>query len=173
MRHVAPIVGEGQPPLAGRRVYLAGPRTSADPAAYAQLEAALMELGVIETPVAEAFVVAARALRAHGAEVSCPFEAEWWRGAGVAVEVAPLRDVRAGRERDARALEEADLVVVLDGWEDVPGAVDAAVIVAETRDVPWARVSAVLASCREAAGVTEEAAQPVTRPAGRHRRPAA
>jgi hypothetical protein len=156
MRHFAPIVTGGQPPLAGRRVYLAGPRASVDPAAYAQLEAALMELGVIETPVAEAFGIAARALRAHGAEVTCPFEAAWWRGAGTDTDRAQLRDVRAGREHDARALESADLVVVLDGWEDVPGAVDAAVIVAETRDVPWARVSAVLASCREALAVAED-----------------
>jgi hypothetical protein len=156
MRHFASIVGAGQPPLAGRRVYLAGPRTSLDPAAYAQLEAALMELGVIETPVAEAFGVALRVLRAQGAEVTCPFEAPWWRGGGTHSDSMALRDVRAGRERDARALESADLVVVLDGWEDVPGAVDTAVIVAESRDVPWARVSAVLASCREAVGVPED-----------------
>ena len=160
MRRLARIVGgEGsggggvrvQPALAGRHVYLAGPRTSLDPEAYAQLEAALLSLGMIEVPVAEAFVAAARALRAHGATVSCPFEADWWRGTTAGT--GALRDVRAGRERDAHALETADLVVVLDGWEDVPGAVDTAVIVAETRDVPWARVSAVLESCRELAGV--------------------
>jgi hypothetical protein len=146
MWRFAGIVGGGQPPLAGRRVYLAGPRTSLDPQAYAQLEADLLNLGVIDASVADAFAAAAAALRAQGADVTCPFEAAWWRGDGSG---AGANAVRAGREADARALEAADLVVVLDGWEDVPGAVDTAVIVAETRDVPWARVSAVLESCRQ------------------------
>ena len=141
MRHFA----HGRP-LEGRHVYLAGPRTSLDPEAYAQLESDLLALGVVEQPVAAAFAAAVRALRAYGATVSTPFEIDQQDWAG-------MRHARAGRERDAQALESADLVAVLDGWEDVPGAVDAAVIVAETRDVPWTRVSAVLASCAELAQV--------------------
>jgi hypothetical protein len=131
----------GSAALAGTRVYLAGPRTCLDPEGHALLEAALLDLGVVDVVAHLAFPAAARALRAHGAQVTSPFEASWWRGSD-----ASLHNLRAERERDALALETADLVVVLDGWEDVPGAVDTAILVAETRGVPWAQVSAALAA---------------------------
>jgi hypothetical protein len=136
--------------LAGRRVYLAGPRACLDPEGHALLEASLLDLGVVDVAAHLAFPAAAHALRAHGAQVTCPFESAWWRGSD-----SSLHNLRAERERDALALESADLVVVLDGWEDVPGAVDTAILVAETRGVPWAPVTAALA---EAALVAERLA---------------
>lgn len=135
--------------LAGRLVYLAGPRTCLDPEGYALLEASLLDLGVVDAAVELAFPAAAHALRAHGASVTCPFESPWWRGSDHS-----LHNVRAERDRDAAALEAADLVVVLDGWQDVPGAVDTAILVAETRGVPWGRASEVLAESRAAATAT-------------------
>jgi hypothetical protein len=43
---------------------------------------------------------------------------------------------RAGRAADAAALAAADWVVVLDGWAEVPGVTDAAVLHAATRGLP-------------------------------------
>lgn len=134
-------VAESSAALAGSRVYLSGPRACLDPEGHALLEASLLDLGVIDLAARVAFPAAARALRAHGAQVTSPFEAAWWRGSD-----AGLHNLRAERERDVLALETADLIVVLDGWEDVPGAVDTAILVAETRGVPWAPVSAALAA---------------------------
>jgi hypothetical protein len=118
------------------RVYLAGPRTCLDPAGYAALTSALLELGLIDRPVEAAFAVAARDLRAVGADVTSPFEEAWWRGAEVGAD-----ELRAGRAAHATAPVRADLVAVLDGWLDVPGAVDVAVIAARTSGVPVVPVS--------------------------------
>ncbi len=117
--------------LHGVRVYLAGPRTSLDPAGYAALAAGLFDLGLIDRPVDDAFEAAAAQLRAAGADVTSPHEQPWWRGAEVGAE-----ELRAGRAANAAAPAQADLVVVLDGWLDVPGAVDTAVIAARTAGVP-------------------------------------
>ena len=115
----------------GRHVYLAGPRTCLDPSGYAALASGLFELGLIDLPVDAAFEAAARELRAAGAEVVSPFEQPWWRGAEVDAE-----ELRTGRTANAAAPARADLVAVLDGWLDVPGAVDAAVLAARTAGVP-------------------------------------
>lgn len=141
--------GSGAGP-AGSRVYLAGPRMCVDPDAYAVLEATLLELGVIQAPAAETFPAASAALRAAGARVSCPYEQPWWRGSGPGVELAPA-ELRVARARDAAALENADLVAVLDGWIDVSGAVDAAVIVARSAGLPCTPVAEALTMLRAAA----------------------
>lgn len=155
---------ESSSALAGRRVYLAGPRACLDPQGHALLEESLLDLGVVDVPAHLAFPAAARALRAHGAQVTCPFESAWWRGS----DGSNLHNLRAERERDGQALETADLIVVLDGWEDVPGAVDTAILVAETRGVPWARVGEALA---EAALIAQgESAQAATETAAPLRR---
>jgi hypothetical protein len=133
-------------------VYLAGPRTCLDPVGYAALAAGLFDLGLIDHPVDAAFVAGARELRALGADVTNPHEQPWWRGAEVGAD-----ELRAGRTANATAPARADLVVVLDGWLDVPGAVDSAVIAARTAGVPVVLLSDAL--------LTERAAL--------HRRPAA
>lgn len=138
----------------GTRVYLSGPRTCLDPAGYAALTASLVELGLVPGSVPTTFARAARELRAAGAAVISPFEEPWWRGAEVDAD-----DLRAGRAADATAPAAADLVAVLDGWLDVPGAVDAAVISARTAGVPVLPVAEVLAALRASAAL--------------HRRPAA
>lgn len=117
--------------LRGTRVYLAGPRTCLDPAGYAALASGLFDLGLIDLPVDIAFEVAAAELRAAGADVTSPYEQPWWRGAEVGAD-----ELRAGRTEHAAAPANVDLVVVLDGWLDVPGAVDAAVIAARAAGVP-------------------------------------
>lgn len=127
MRTIGVTRGEFAP----TRVYLAGPRTCLDPVGYAALTSSLFELGLIDQPVAAAFETAARELRACGAEVLSPFEQAWWRGAQVEAD-----ELRAGRAANATAPACADLVAVLDGWLDVPGAVDAAVIPARVAGVP-------------------------------------
>jgi len=140
--------------LRGIRVYLAGPRTCLDPVGYAALTAALCELGLVAEPVAGAFERAARDLRRAGAEVLSAHEQAWWRGAEVGAD-----DLRAGRAALAAAPASADLVAVLDGWLDVPGAVDGAVITARTAGVPVVPVVEALATLRASATL--------------HRRPAA
>lgn len=125
--------------LAGRRVYLAGPRTCLDPAGYAALQAGLLELGLIGAAVDAAFTSAARELRAAGAVVTSPYEQPWWRGDEV-----PHAELCAAREANSAAPAHADLVVVLDGWADVPGAVDAAVLAARVAQVPCLGVSEAL-----------------------------
>lgn len=143
-----------------RRVCLAGPRTCLDPVGYAALAAHLLELGLIAQSVERAFTDAAEELRALGAEVFSPFEQPWWRGAEVAA-----AELRAGRAAQASAAAAADAVVVLDGWLDVPGAVDAAVIAARTAGVPVLAVAAAVGELRARAAFTNSAAL--------HRRPAA
>lgn len=143
-----------------RRVYLAGPRTCLDPVAYAALTAVLLELDLIAQPVEAAFDTAAHELRTFGVEVFSPFEQPWWRG--VEVDAA---DLRTGRAAQAHALADADAVVVLDGWLDVPGAVDPAVIAARTAGVPVLDVSVAVGELRARAALTDSAA--------RRRRPAA
>ncbi|MGQ0846451.1 MAG: hypothetical protein ACT4QF_20190 [Sporichthyaceae bacterium] len=124
--------------LRGRQVYLAGPRTWVDPAVWAPVEASLLDLGLIDASAASSFRLVARALRIEGAHVFSPMEHD--------------ADSRAGRAADAAALAHADLVVVLDGWEYVAGAVDAARLVAATRGVAWAEASEILrAAARHAA----------------------
>lgn len=135
MRTIGVTWGElAEPRETTLRVYLAGPRTCLDPAGYAALTSGLLELGLIDRPVEAAFALAARELRAVGAEVTSPFEEAWWRGAEVSAD-----ELRAGRSAHAPA--RADLVAVLDGWLDVPGAVDVAVIAARTSGVPVVPVS--------------------------------
>ena len=129
-----------------RRVYLAGPRTCLDPAGYAALAAGLAELGLISAPVDAAFAAAARELRALGAEVLSPHEQPWWRGAEVTAD-----ELRAGRTANAAAPAQADLVVVLDGWVDVPGAVDVPVLAARTAGVPVVSVTEAIEELRERA----------------------
>jgi hypothetical protein len=142
------------------RVYLTGPRTCLDPAGYAALTANLLELDLIAQPVEAAFASAARELRALDADVFSPFEQPWWRGA----EVSAL-DLRAGRAANAGAAAAAHVVVVLDGWLDVPGAVDAAVIAARTAGVAVLAVAQAVSELRGRAVFTASAA--------RRRRPAA
>ena len=142
------------------RVYLAGPRICLDPDGYAALTSNLLELDLIAQPVEAAFVSAARKLRAFGAEVFSPFEQPWWRGAEVGAAA-----LRAGRAAQASAAAAADAVVVLDGWLDVPRAVDAAVIAARTAGVPVLAVAEAVSTLRARAVSTVSAA--------RHRRPAA
>lgn len=125
--------------LSGCRVYLAGPRTCLDPDGYAALESTLVEIGLISTSVDDAFTAAARELRAAGAVVISPHEQPWWRGAEVG-----NAELRAARDANASAPARADLVAVLDGWADVPGAVDAAVLAARVAGVPTATVSEAL-----------------------------
>jgi hypothetical protein len=137
-----------------RRVFLAGPRTCLDPAGYATLTSTLLELDLIAQPVEAAYADAARELRALDVEVFSPFEQPWWRGAEVGA-----ADLRAGRTAQAEAAAAADAVIVLDGWLDVPGAVDAAVIAARTAGVPVFAVA--------------EAVSELTESAARRRRPAA
>ncbi|MGQ0467196.1 MAG: hypothetical protein ACT4QG_18010 [Sporichthyaceae bacterium] len=126
-------VGPSRAALRGRRVYLAGPRTWLDPEVWAPVEATLLDLGLIALPAQAAFRHAAASLRAAGASVFSPFE-----------QAPDLADSRAGRTADSEALLAADLVVVLDGWADVPGAVDRALLVATTRGVSWACAGDVL-----------------------------
>jgi hypothetical protein len=125
--------------LSGARVYLAGPRTCLDPAGYAALTSALIEIGLIEGSVEDAFISAARELRTAGALVISPFEQPWWRGAEVG-----NAELRAAREANASAPARADLVAVLDGWADVPGAVDSAVLAARVAGVPTETVTEAL-----------------------------
>lgn len=130
------------------RVYLAGPRTCLDPAGYAALGSGLFELGLIDRPVDAAFEAAARELRAAGAEVVSPYEQAWWRGAEVGAD-----ELRVGRALHAVAPSQADVVVVLDGWQDVPGAVDAAVLAARTAGVPVVSVAEALDGLRGSAAL--------------------
>lgn len=102
--------------------YLAVPSPARDPQAYATLEATLLELGLIRTGLDAAVAEAARALEDLGVGLANP-----WTVAGA------LPEGRAGRAADAAALAAADWVVVLDGWADVPGVTDAAVLHAATR----------------------------------------
>ena len=146
--------------LPGPRVYLAGPRTCLDPSGYAALSASLLDLGLIGQPVGAAFESAAWELRALGAEVTSPFEQPWWRGVEVGAD-----ELRAGRAANAAAPAAAELVVVLDGWLDVPGAVDHAVLAARSAGVPVLLVSETVSALRARSGSTESAAL--------HRRPAA
>jgi nucleoside 2-deoxyribosyltransferase len=125
--------------LQGRRVYLAGPRTWLDREVWAPVEATLLELGLIDAPAEESFRRVAKALRSAEASVFSPFEHAFQLGP----DGSPA-DSRAGRAADAAALHGADLVVILDGWSDVPGAVDAAVLVAATRGISWAAARTVL-----------------------------
>lgn len=142
-----------------RRVYLAGPRTCLDPVGYAALTAHLLELGLIAQPVQAAFTSAARELRALDVEVFSPFEQPWWCGAEVGA-----TELRAGRATQASAAAAADTVVVLDGWLDVPGAVDAAVISARTAGVPVLAVAEAVSALKARAVFTESAAR-LRRPA--------
>ncbi|HUR75786.1 MAG TPA: hypothetical protein VMZ00_16005 [Sporichthya sp.] len=155
--HVATDRGATWGALTGLHVYLTGPRTCLDAPGYAALAAGLFDLGLIDSPVDTAFEAVAAELRAAGADVTSPHEQPWWRGAEVGAD-----ELRAGRAANAAAPALADLVVVLDGWLDVPGAVDAAVIAARTAGVPV--VPAAEAVVR-GAGLRASAA--------RHRRPAA
>lgn len=132
-------VGLARIPLYGRRVYLAGPRTWLDPEVWAPVEATLLELGLISHPAETAFRHAAAALRTARSDVFSPFE----QAINPSGEPA---DSRAGRAADHAALLAADLVVVLDGWSDVPGAVDMALLVAATRGVCWSLARDILPS---------------------------
>ncbi len=129
------------PPRAGEfhglRIYLAGPRTWLEPEVWAPVEATLLDLGLIHWPARTAYRSVAAALRAAGASVFSPCEQ-------AAVSDTALADARAGRAADRAALIEADVVVVLDGWEDVPGAVDAARLIAATRGTCWATATDAL-----------------------------
>jgi hypothetical protein len=102
------------------------PNAARDPEAYATLEASLLELGLIRVPLDAAVAAAARALGDLGLGITNP-----WVLTG-----ATPQD-RAGRSCDAAALTAADYVVVLDGWAEVPGVCDAAVLHAATRSLPW------------------------------------
>lgn len=137
--HVATYSGVTWAHLDGVQVYLAGPRTCLDPAGYAALAAGLFDLGLTALPVDAAFEAAASELRALGAAVTSPHEQPWWRGAEVDAD-----ELRTGRTANAAALTAADLVVVLDGWLDVPGAVDTAVIAARSAGVPVLLVAETL-----------------------------
>lgn len=132
----------------GPRLYLAGPRTCLDPSGYAAVADGLLALGLIADPVEVAFPSAAAALRALGADVTSPYEQPWWRGEEVGAD-----DLRAGRTADATAPAAADAVVVLDGWLDVPGAVDAAVIAARTAGVPVLVVADAVRALRASAAL--------------------
>jgi hypothetical protein len=101
------------------------PSPARDPEAYATLEASLLELGLIRARLDVAVAAAARALGDLGMALTNP-----WILTGAAAEG------RAGRSADAAALTAADLVVVLDGWADVLGVSDAALLHAATRGVP-------------------------------------
>lgn len=131
-----------------RRVFLAGPRTCLDPVGYAALSTQLLALELISRPVEAAFADAARELRAFDVEVFSPFEQPWWRGAEVGA-----AELRAGRAVAASAAAAADAVVVLDGWLDVPGAVDAAVIAARTAGVPVLAVADAVSELRARAAL--------------------
>ena len=111
-----------------RRAYLAVPCPARDPEAYATLEASLLELGLIRARLDAAVAAAARALGVLGVALTNP-----WVLTGAAPEG------RAGRSADAAALAAADWVVVLDGWAEVPGVTDAAVLHAATRRLPCLR----------------------------------
>lgn len=123
----------------GRQVYLAGPRIWSDPEVWTPVEATLLELGLIDMPAEQSFRRVAKALRSAGGCVFSPFEQAYHLGPH-----GSPADSRAGRAADTAALHGADLVVVLDGWGDVPGAVDAAILVAATRGVSWAAARTVL-----------------------------
>jgi hypothetical protein len=105
--------------------YLAAPNVARDPQAYAALQASLLELGLIRLPLDAAVAAAARALAELGITLSNPW-----------VLTGALPAGRAGRSSDAAALATADSVVLLDGWADVPGVCDAAVLHAATRGLP-------------------------------------
>lgn len=124
--------------LRGRLIYLAGPRTWADREVWAPVEATLLELGLIDAPAEESFRRVAKALRSAGSSVFSPFEQAYQLGPD-----GDPADSRAGRAADTAALHGADLVVVLDGWGDVPGAVDTAILVAATRGTSWAAARTV------------------------------
>lgn len=111
-----------------RRAYLAVPSPARDPGAYAALEASLLELGLIRTRLDAAVAAAARALEDLGVSLTNP-----WVLTGAAAEG------RAGRSADTAALVAADWVVVLDGWAEVLGVTDAAVLHAATRGLPCLR----------------------------------
>jgi hypothetical protein len=108
-----------------RRAYFAVPCPARDPEAYAALEASLLEVGAIRARLEAAVIAAARALGDLGMSLTNP-----WVLTGAAAEG------RAGRSADAAALAAADWVVVLDGWAEVPGVSDAAVLHAATRALP-------------------------------------
>jgi hypothetical protein len=105
--------------------YLAVPCPARDPQAYAALEDGLLELGLIRARLDAAVPAAARALADLGVALTNPW---------VLADAAP--EGRAGRAADAAALAAADWVVVLDGWAEVPGVTDAAVLHAATRGLP-------------------------------------
>jgi hypothetical protein len=105
--------------------YLAVPNAARDPQAYATLQASLLELGLIDLPLDAAVAAAGRALAELGITLSNP-----WALTGA------LPPGSAGRSADAAALAAADSVVLLDGWAEVPGVCDAAVLHAATRGLP-------------------------------------
>jgi hypothetical protein len=107
-----------------RLAYLAVPNPARDPEAYATLEASLLELGLIRVPLGAAVAAAARALRDLGMTLTNPW-----------VLTAAVPQGRAGRSCDAAALSAAEHVVLLDGWAEVPGVCDAAVLQVATRGV--------------------------------------
>ncbi|HZE65406.1 MAG TPA: hypothetical protein VE081_02175 [Sporichthyaceae bacterium] len=107
------------------RAYLAVPCPDRDPQAYAMLEASLLELGLIRAPLGEAVAAAGRALGESGLALTNPW-----------VLTGGLPEGRVGRAADTAALAAAEWVVVLDGWGEVPGVTDAAVLHAATRGLP-------------------------------------
>lgn len=108
-----------------RLAYLAVPNVARDPEAYATLQASLLELGLIRLPLDAAVAAAARALGELGMTLSNPW-----------VLTGAVPPGRAGRSSDAAALAAAQSVVLLDGWAEVPGVCDAAVLQAATRGLP-------------------------------------
>jgi hypothetical protein len=105
--------------------YLAVPNPARDPQAYAALEATLLELGLIRVPLQAAVAAAGRALADLGMALANP-----WVLSG------EVPSGRAARTWDAAALTAADSLVLLDGWAEVPGVCDAAVLQAATRGLP-------------------------------------
>lgn len=93
-----------------------------------------------------AFAEAAREIRSLGFAVLSPHEFDLEEGFEPGDDHSDF-DLRAALERDLRAVEEADAVVVLPGWQDSPGAV-LEVLLAEAYGKPWAPLDEALARAR-------------------------
>lgn len=102
--------------LAGVRVYVAGPMTGLPRWNF------------------DAFAEAAAWLRTRGAEVTSPHEIDLADGFDPDSDGAGF-DLRRALERDVEEVLAADLVVLLDGWEDSPGAL-VEVLTAEGAGIP-------------------------------------
>ena len=112
----------------GLAVYIAGPMTGLPRWNY------------------DAFEEAAWRLRAFGADVTSPHEMDIAAGFDPDSPTAGKKfNLQAALDADIAVVEASDLVVLLPGWEDSPGAI-AEVLTAEAAGIPCLELQTVLAA---------------------------